>query len=288
MAAEDVVESSLSNVPQQLGLPDSIMYHMKMKAPPKLSLKLMQPSKYFWFKEFPYFVVSDIEYGDDAWKFRQGKGGFQILDLESLTKPLWITGKIDCMNDDPHLVSHLLSKIAVSDIKNLFLMDQIITWDKFQKLSSSGTITSIDFSESDIMYADGGIVPMDEIIKLLPKIEYILWAPSDASISTITSISTLKFIDLLNPTTLKSLTMFVIPESFDFKFIFKFIYANPTIDFWLDFGDEISDEYAKILQDYVDELIKTSSYKTQRIFIRFPQISDENAHLLESNYFSGL
>uniref|UniRef100_A0AC34GTK8 Uncharacterized protein n=1 Tax=Panagrolaimus sp. ES5 TaxID=591445 RepID=A0AC34GTK8_9BILA len=283
MATEDVVESSSLNVPQQLGLPDSIMHYMKMNAPPRLSLKLMQASKYFCFKEFPYFVVKELIYFAYSWKFRQGKGGFQILDLESLSKPLWITSSFDSGTfKDEKLVSNILSKIAVCDIKNLSLFDQIITWNEFQKLSSSGIIESIDFSGSDVKYDHGNIVPLDEIIKLLPKLEYIY---CDNSLSTITIQSTQKFIDLLNPSTLKSIIMRDIPESFDFNLFAKFIDANPSIDFWLDFGDEISDEYAKILQDYVGELIRTSSYKTRRIFIRFPHISDENAQLLESHYF---
>uniref|UniRef100_A0AC34GTM1 FTH domain-containing protein n=1 Tax=Panagrolaimus sp. ES5 TaxID=591445 RepID=A0AC34GTM1_9BILA len=273
MATEDVVESSSLNVPQQLGLPDSIMHYMKMKAPPKLLLKLMQASKYFLFKEFPYFGVKSLIYYGDSWKFFQEKGGSQILDLESLTKPLWITGSINFNTiKDEKLVSDFLSKTDVCDIKSLTTYKQIITWDQFKKLSSSGTIKSINFSESDIMYADGGIVPMDEIIKLLPKLEYIF---CDNLLSTVTIESTLKFIDLLDPTTLKSIIMFEIPDSFDFKLFSAFMDANPSIDFWLDFDAGISDEYAEILQDYVDQLIQTSSYKIRRIRIRFPQISDE-------------
>uniref|UniRef100_A0AC34F4L3 Uncharacterized protein n=1 Tax=Panagrolaimus sp. ES5 TaxID=591445 RepID=A0AC34F4L3_9BILA len=96
---------------------------------------------------------------------------------------------------------------------------------------------------------------------------------------------TKKFIDLLNPTILKSITIHEISESFDFKLFAAFMDANPSIDFSLYYVGHISDENARILQDYVDKIIENSSYKTRKIVIRFPQISDENAELLESHYF---
>uniref|UniRef100_A0AC34GNC9 DUF38 domain-containing protein n=1 Tax=Panagrolaimus sp. ES5 TaxID=591445 RepID=A0AC34GNC9_9BILA len=53
------------NVPCTLGLPESILFYIKHNAHPRFQLKLMQTSKYFRFKEFPYSVVRDIEYDDD-------------------------------------------------------------------------------------------------------------------------------------------------------------------------------------------------------------------------------
>uniref|UniRef100_A0AC34F473 Uncharacterized protein n=1 Tax=Panagrolaimus sp. ES5 TaxID=591445 RepID=A0AC34F473_9BILA len=182
MATEDVVQSSSLNVPQQRGFPDSIMYYIKMNAPPRLLLKLMQASKYFCFKEFPFMVVENLQCYNDTWEFldRNVKENvynkYQKLDLNTLVKPLWISNSFDCLFlKDANFFSFLLSKTAVCDIQSLILEDQIITWDQFKFLTSSGIIGYFEFEDSDVKYDNGNIVPMDEMIKLLPEIRHLYW-----------------------------------------------------------------------------------------------------------------
>uniref|UniRef100_A0AC34GTE7 F-box domain-containing protein n=1 Tax=Panagrolaimus sp. ES5 TaxID=591445 RepID=A0AC34GTE7_9BILA len=270
----------------KLRLPESILYYIRNNANPKLQLKLMQTSKYFRFKEFPYFVVKDLVYDDDTWKFCQNNGTYQEIDLESLAKPLWITGRIySDATESPKLISYLLTKTVVCDIINLDLCDQILTMDEYKMLNSSNKIERLSIYDSHIEYDDGNIVSFDKIIKLFPKLKSIRLYFNDKMASTLTRDMTKKLINLLNPEILKTFEMHKIPESFDFKLFAYFMKANPSIDFWLDFGDEISDEYAKMLQDYIDELIETSSYKNHKIFINFSGQKFESFCLLLDQYY---
>uniref|UniRef100_A0AC34FM90 Uncharacterized protein n=1 Tax=Panagrolaimus sp. ES5 TaxID=591445 RepID=A0AC34FM90_9BILA len=79
--------------------------------------------------------------------------------------------------------------------------------------------------------------------------------------------------------------MFDIPEAFDFTLFTTFMEANPSIKFSLDFHPSVSDEYTKMLQDYVDVLIETSSYKNRKVLIEFLGQKDEYFFLLNKQYY---
>uniref|UniRef100_A0A914QV88 Uncharacterized protein n=1 Tax=Panagrolaimus davidi TaxID=227884 RepID=A0A914QV88_9BILA len=155
------------------GLPEPILYYLKKNSNPKLLLKLMQISKYFCFKDFPYMVVKDLKYENTKWFYCEPY--YEVLDLSNLKKPLWITKGINCYTEDVSLVSSLLSKVIVCDITKLGLDDQIITLNEFKLLISSGNVKTFSFFHSHVEYENGEIVPIDEIMKLIPNVTEFRW-----------------------------------------------------------------------------------------------------------------
>uniref|UniRef100_A0AC34FNU9 Uncharacterized protein n=1 Tax=Panagrolaimus sp. ES5 TaxID=591445 RepID=A0AC34FNU9_9BILA len=132
----------------------------------------MQISKYFRFKEFPFYAVKNVDFNGIEWLHNFGQIP-QILDLDNLSKPLWITKKLICsyFPQNSKELSNLLSKVVVCDINYLEIENQILTFEEFKFLSARKNITTFEFSFSQIEYGNGEIMSMDELIKCLPKIK---------------------------------------------------------------------------------------------------------------------
>uniref|UniRef100_A0AC34FUV7 Uncharacterized protein n=1 Tax=Panagrolaimus sp. ES5 TaxID=591445 RepID=A0AC34FUV7_9BILA len=246
----------------------------------------MQTSKYFRFKEFPYFVVKDLKYDQDKWLYCNGKYSwdYTMLYLGKLSKPLWITKGINCYTEDHGLVSRLLPNAAVCDIKNLRLEDQIISFDEFKFLISSGNVEKLTLCYSHVMYENGQVVGIDEILQLLPNVKQIRWLLDPETAATFTSETTQKLINNLSPSKLQSFCIMNIPESFDFNLFAEFMIENPSIDYFLDFDILISNKYSAILQAYVDYIIQVSSTKYFPLHIRFPRQTEKSITCLRNLY----
>uniref|UniRef100_A0A914YV94 Uncharacterized protein n=1 Tax=Panagrolaimus superbus TaxID=310955 RepID=A0A914YV94_9BILA len=122
-------------------------------------------------------VVKELKYDHNKWLYCKGKYSWNYtrLDLDTLSKPLWITKGLNCYTEDEGLVSRLLSKAVVCDVKNLRLEDQIITWNELKLLISSGNIENLTFCYSHVEYENNKIVGIDEILQLLPNVKQIRW-----------------------------------------------------------------------------------------------------------------
>uniref|UniRef100_A0AC35GRT2 Uncharacterized protein n=1 Tax=Panagrolaimus sp. PS1159 TaxID=55785 RepID=A0AC35GRT2_9BILA len=268
------------------GLPEPIYYYLKKNANPKLLLKLMQISKYFCFKEFPYMVVKDLKYERTKWIYCKPKYNFdyEVLDLSNLKKPLWITKGINCYTEDVSLVSSLLSKVIACDITNLRLEDQIITLNEFKFLISSGNVKTFTFCYSHVEYENGEIVPIDKIMKLIPNVTGFRWLLDTCMMSTFTSETVHSLIKVFNPSILKTFCLMNIPDTFDFNLFATFMDKNPFIDYELDFDILLPREYSKMLQKYVDKKIATSLKKPFLLKILFPRQSEKSVKQLKSLY----
>uniref|UniRef100_A0AC35FPV1 Uncharacterized protein n=1 Tax=Panagrolaimus sp. PS1159 TaxID=55785 RepID=A0AC35FPV1_9BILA len=253
------------------GLPEPILYYLKKNSNPKLLLKLMQISKYFSFKEFPYMVVKDLF-------------DYKVLDLSNVNKPLWITKGIYCYTKHVSLVSSLLSKVIVCDITNLRLANQIITLNEFKLLISSGNVKTFSFCYSHVEYENGETVPICEIMKLIPYVTEFRWYLNTTVMSTFNSETVQNLIKVINPVILKTFRLMDIPETYDFNLFATFMDKNPLIDYYLDFHREIAREYSNMLQKFVDKKITTSSKKPFLLKIRFPHQSEESVKHLKSLY----
>uniref|UniRef100_A0A914PC13 F-box domain-containing protein n=1 Tax=Panagrolaimus davidi TaxID=227884 RepID=A0A914PC13_9BILA len=279
-------KSRLSFKQHPFGLPEPILYYLKKNANPKLLLKLMQVSKYFCFKEFPYFVVKDLKYEKTKWIYCKPKYNFnyQILDLSNLKKPLWITNGINCYTENVSLVSSLLSKVIVCDILNLRLEDQIISLNEFKFLISSGNVKTFTFCYSHVEYESGKIVPIDEIMKLLPNVTGFRWLLDSSMMSKFTSETVQNLIKFINPSILKTFCLMNIQETFDFKLFATFMDKNFSVDYELDFDILISHEYSNILQKYVNKKIETSAKKYFLLKMCFPRQSEKSIKFLKNIY----
>uniref|UniRef100_A0AC34F6W5 Uncharacterized protein n=1 Tax=Panagrolaimus sp. ES5 TaxID=591445 RepID=A0AC34F6W5_9BILA len=285
-----IVDSSneQENILHRCGLPKPILYYLKKNSNPRLLFKLMKISKYFQFKEFPFFVVKNLEYaGEDQWIYQNGEEKlFKKFDLQTLSKSLWITNEINIFASNKKGISQLLSKTAVCDIKKMDFFNQILSMDEFKFLVSSNKIENPMFYHSHVEKDDGSIVPIDEVIKCLPNVKQFGWYMDSIMASTVTHQTAKKLIKVLNPSILTKITLISIPDTFDFCVFADFMEKNPSIDYYISFQHTISIEYSNMLQNYVDNIIETDPTNKRQIMIHFLQQTVESFNLLLSRYCS--
>uniref|UniRef100_A0A914QZ48 Uncharacterized protein n=1 Tax=Panagrolaimus davidi TaxID=227884 RepID=A0A914QZ48_9BILA len=148
----------------EFGFRKPMLDYLKKNANPKVLLKLMQVSKYFLFKEFPFIVVKDLKHEDDKWN----------IDLENITKKLWITESFVIEENfspfnDIMLVSSIVPKIAACDITDLWMIGQQISLQEF-KLLNADKIKDFHFRESMITDSNGDILSVENILSFLLKV----------------------------------------------------------------------------------------------------------------------
>uniref|UniRef100_A0A914PQ59 Uncharacterized protein n=1 Tax=Panagrolaimus davidi TaxID=227884 RepID=A0A914PQ59_9BILA len=90
------------------------------------------------------------------------------IDIKTLTKPLWITQRLQASGDTCLIP---FSKIAVCDVEYLILESQTIALEEFQILAGSGTIAYLPLTNSFIKDENGENIPLEDIIQVLPKLE---------------------------------------------------------------------------------------------------------------------
>uniref|UniRef100_A0A914PDD4 Uncharacterized protein n=1 Tax=Panagrolaimus davidi TaxID=227884 RepID=A0A914PDD4_9BILA len=231
-------------------------------------------------------VVKDLQYEETKWIYCKPKDDFdyEVLELSNVKKPLWITKEINCYTEDVSLVSSILSKVIVCDITYLRLVNQIITLNEFKLLISSGNIKTFKFCLSHVEYENGEIVPIDEIMKLIPNVTVFRWYLDKTMMSTFTSETIQNLIKAINPLILKTFCLMNIPETFDFNLFATFMDKNPLIDYELRFNIRIAREYSNMLQKFVDKKIATSTKKPFLLKIEFLRQSKESVKHLESLY----
>uniref|UniRef100_A0A914QIU1 Uncharacterized protein n=1 Tax=Panagrolaimus davidi TaxID=227884 RepID=A0A914QIU1_9BILA len=269
----------------ELGFPEPILYYLKKNANPKLLLKLMKSSKlHFSFKDFPFFEIHFIKIDKTTWKYYDRKSDeIKDLDLNSLSKPLWISNGIECCTEQQKpFVEELLSKTFICDIRYFRIVGRNITLNQLKFINSKKNIENFTLFNSHITCCCG-IVSIDRIVKCLPNVKTFLWFFTPTMILTINSVTTKKLIEALNPTKLQSFSLMNIPETFDFILFKKFMKANPSIDFYLEFNN-ISLKFSKILQNFVDKLIKTASKTYRPIRISFPNQTEESRQSMNALY----
>uniref|UniRef100_A0A914QVN0 F-box domain-containing protein n=1 Tax=Panagrolaimus davidi TaxID=227884 RepID=A0A914QVN0_9BILA len=157
--------------------PSDILKWMKINANPKMLFTLMKCCKYFQdFPEFPYFVVKEVQYGfkRDNWLFQTLDGKVYFYEgtqgIENIGKKLWIT-EILVLSAFPKIVSCIIPKIAVCDIKSLSLQFQNLAFNEFKYLTASGNVIDIFLRESTIKYENDEQVFIDLIFKCVPNVE---------------------------------------------------------------------------------------------------------------------
>uniref|UniRef100_A0A914PSZ5 Uncharacterized protein n=1 Tax=Panagrolaimus davidi TaxID=227884 RepID=A0A914PSZ5_9BILA len=114
------------------------------------------------------------------------------------------TGVTSFNPNDSKLASKLLSKIAVCDIKKLVLDNQILDVGELKFYANCESLESFVFLESVVKYENGTVVPIEEILKLLPKLKAFDWLLHGELASTFTSETTKSIIELFDTSILES------------------------------------------------------------------------------------
>uniref|UniRef100_A0A914Q5D9 F-box domain-containing protein n=1 Tax=Panagrolaimus davidi TaxID=227884 RepID=A0A914Q5D9_9BILA len=155
--------------------PSDILKWMKIKANPKMLLKLMKCCKYFQhFPEFPFFVVKEAFYDGDPRpsSFTTLNDEMYLMEEEYIKnndKKIWVTNDFGIY--DPKLVfSTILPKYAVFDIRFLVLYHQKLSFEELKILTASGTIEKMNFEDTIFKSENGKQVFIDSILECVPNL----------------------------------------------------------------------------------------------------------------------
>uniref|UniRef100_A0A914Q3V5 DUF38 domain-containing protein n=1 Tax=Panagrolaimus davidi TaxID=227884 RepID=A0A914Q3V5_9BILA len=271
----------------EYGFRESFLNYLKKNANPRLLLKLMQVSKYFWFKEFPFFVVKDIRYENDQWQYRGLKRPLQCemcsnlfhpIDIEKITKKLWIVESFP-IRPDYNLFSTLVSKIAVCNITELVLYDDLSLSEL--KLLNVNEIKDAFFGGAIITQSNGDIVSVETILQLFPKAKNFCFDFYEAASFSFKPESTKNIIKALKKSRIQSFKLENIPETFDFEAFFEFMHQNPAKRYYLDFSTNISAQYSRELQAAVNNFIENHFEDYTTVLISFFDQDDDSYEKFE-------
>uniref|UniRef100_A0A914P6G2 Uncharacterized protein n=1 Tax=Panagrolaimus davidi TaxID=227884 RepID=A0A914P6G2_9BILA len=276
----------------ELGFRESILNYLKKNANPKVLLKLMQVSKYFWFKEFPFIVIKDLKYKKNKWKFRPlqwpkphffDTRKFQPFDFDNNSKQLWITESLSLDNEENTTVASLLiSRVAVCDATALDFDNQRICESEL-KLFNGDKVEEVFFWGTMITDSNGEILPVEDVLQLLPTVSDFSYRFDDDGLD-FTSESTMNIIEHLKVSGVKTFDLENIPETFDFDAFFKFMHENPKKKYDLSFNYDISVEYIQKLQNAVDYFIENCLTDKSKVLIEFVYQTDESYDKLWSTW----
>uniref|UniRef100_A0A914Q048 F-box domain-containing protein n=1 Tax=Panagrolaimus davidi TaxID=227884 RepID=A0A914Q048_9BILA len=229
--------------------PNDIIKYMQQNASPKQLLKLMQCSKRFCHKVFPYLPVQNLTINDneeDKWWMRKLDNSLiQGTNFDKIPNGLWITKEMG-LSDFPNLLPQVLPKVAVIELEELSFFRQAISCDDLVKLLSHGNVKYIDLWSSPVKYGNGDIVPLDKMLEILsniPDIRYWHDLPP-FSVEAAENLSKV----FVSPK-LVSFILFADKETFDFGLYEKFIELNPQIHFCTQFLDyDLEDDFIEELE----------------------------------------
>uniref|UniRef100_A0AC34GGY8 Uncharacterized protein n=1 Tax=Panagrolaimus sp. ES5 TaxID=591445 RepID=A0AC34GGY8_9BILA len=129
------------------GFRQSMLDYIKDAANPKLSLKLMKASKYFCFHNFPYFPIKSLRIAENdemdgiEWYYEKLDGKEYVVgddsNYDAIPQKLWIT-KVLYLCEYPDGLLQIIPRIAVFDLKHMFLTGIDIFFDDFLKLMALG------------------------------------------------------------------------------------------------------------------------------------------------------
>uniref|UniRef100_A0AC35EX24 DUF38 domain-containing protein n=1 Tax=Panagrolaimus sp. PS1159 TaxID=55785 RepID=A0AC35EX24_9BILA len=263
----------------ELGFREPILDYLKRNANPRVLLKLMRVSKYFWIKEFPFTVIKDLKYENSKWKYRPlewpkshffDTRKFQPFDFDNIAKKLWITESLYLNNKEG---TNIASKVAVCDIVKLDLLRQKISLEEF-KLFNAHKIKNAFFCNIIIEDSNNEILSVESILNHLPKALNFNYYFGENE--TLASESTKNIIENLKKSEIQEFTLRGIPETFEFDVFLKFMHENPKKKYDLSFNNGISAEYIQKLQTAVDYFIENCLTEESSVIIEFEDQTDES------------
>uniref|UniRef100_A0AC35FQY5 Uncharacterized protein n=1 Tax=Panagrolaimus sp. PS1159 TaxID=55785 RepID=A0AC35FQY5_9BILA len=270
--------------PQNWSLPDSVIYYIaKNPSNAKAWQKLIQSCKYYFTKN-PVFVIDSLSIcWQNMWK--ASLNGFQKdLAFANLPCKLWIINEIsqpfnECSSK---CISSIVPNIYKCDATILNLAGQIISYNEFLFLSTN--VENIVLDCVTVKNENGTIVPLENLVKVLPKVYYI---NIDRSSSSITSNTVKELLKIPNFSKIDKIVLQDISETFDITMFFEHIKKCKYTKFFLKFSDTISDAYKNRVESIVDEIVSTKTYSYNPPYINFHGISQEKYRDMYSrqNYF---
>uniref|UniRef100_A0AC35F9W6 F-box domain-containing protein n=1 Tax=Panagrolaimus sp. PS1159 TaxID=55785 RepID=A0AC35F9W6_9BILA len=223
--------------PQCFSLPfDVIKYMIKNCKSAKVWKKLIMTCKHFYSKN-PVFPVKHLHvYPDskceaDEEKFNSSKfiPKFWVYDSFNYHASNFSNSKLE------------IPKIFKFDLRSLIMFDQNLTFNDYQKLTSSGSLKSIILYFCKIQNSDGTIVTVDKLLENLKHLEEF------------------KFIDF-NPLMFQSDTVKKMVQHLN-----GFKNNNKTLRIEISFYEPISDAYKVVIQNVMNKIKKNPFLKVPKI-----------------------
>uniref|UniRef100_A0A914PUS2 Uncharacterized protein n=1 Tax=Panagrolaimus davidi TaxID=227884 RepID=A0A914PUS2_9BILA len=256
---------------QNWSLPDSIIYSItKNPSNSKAWQKLIQSCKYFFFKN-PNFVIRKLSFHcNGKWEISLNKVKIQFSGFTNISCKFWLTYKFDICscNSTPETVSSLISRLYRCDVKKLILDEQNISFNEFLFLTSN--VENIKLRHVIVKNEEGSIVPLEKLVKVLPKIKEFEFYDNFNS-SCISKNTVKKLLEISHFSKINEFALFNIPESIDIKEFWNYIKKNKFTKFTFYFQETISEGY----KNRVDEIIEAESHDYKIPKINFKTISGE-------------
>ena len=220
-------EWKLSAIKQRFTIPEALVFYMSQNPPsPEVYNKLIKCCKYFWLKNPVITINSLYRFFDGKYWEAEKINGFreiQKFKIENLNEKLWIHWNLVIQSEhDQFLASPLIPKIFRCQLSHLDIANQILTFDEFQKFTSSGSLTWLVLEVVLVKNVDGSIVPIEKLIELLPKLQKFdyLNLPGDNGLQTITPETAANLNAIPHFPKIQNFTMDEVPESFDYEVFF--------------------------------------------------------------------
>ena len=220
-------EWKLSVIKQRFTLPEDTIVHIAMNPlSPEVYNKLIKCCKYFWWKNPVITLDCLCHYSRNKYWKTEKINGFperQEFKIEQFNEKLWIYHDLTVLNEQNQLMaSSLISKVYRCDLTCLSLSNQTLSFDEFQKFTSSGSLVMLRLFKTTVKNDDGTIVPIEKLIELFPKLQtfYFNNVPSEEGLQTITSETAANLNAIPHFPKIKDFTMEGIPESFEFEAFF--------------------------------------------------------------------
>uniref|UniRef100_A0A914P064 DUF38 domain-containing protein n=1 Tax=Panagrolaimus davidi TaxID=227884 RepID=A0A914P064_9BILA len=186
---------------------------------------------------------------------------------------------------NPVSLSPIFPKLYKTDFEKLDLSIQTISYNDFLFISSNVEnieLIRVVIKNEEVPYT---IVPLEKLVKALPKIKNISLCENQNHMSSIFTRNTVKEL-LIIPhfSKISKITLHNIPETFDIETFFAFIKKNKITKFRLYFHHSFSAAYKNCLEAIIDEILQTENHDYKVPCICFYGLEEKKWKKLQSLY----
>uniref|UniRef100_A0A914QVQ8 Uncharacterized protein n=1 Tax=Panagrolaimus davidi TaxID=227884 RepID=A0A914QVQ8_9BILA len=244
--------------PQQFSLPwPIIIYMIENCKSEKVWKKLIMSCKHFYSKK-PVFPVKRLDVNADL----KCKADGEFFNASKLFPKLWLYDSL--FANQGSKMSTLIPKIFKFDFRVLRIANQTLTFDDYQKLTSSGSIERLILWHSTVKNADDTIVTADKLLEGLDYLHRCTMVCSN-NLLVLETETIGKIVQHLNGyKKMLGFQLCGINESFDFASFSDFLLNNETISVYLSYVG-VSAQYKEMVKNVIKEIKKNPSLKVPAV-----------------------